>query len=61
MPVTFYNTNIDGSGFKAAVKERTLLDIIFNSTQNQSHICYINGVKCWADEAYMGGIVVCPF
>ncbi|MBW4425221.1 MAG: hypothetical protein KME50_12395 [Nostoc desertorum CM1-VF14] len=23
-----------------------------------SHICYIEGVKCWADEARFGGIVV---
>lgn len=23
-----------------------------------SHICYVDGVRCWADEAHMGGIVV---
>ena len=23
-----------------------------------SHICYIDGVKCWADEAHLGGIVI---
>jgi hypothetical protein len=22
------------------------------------HICFINGVKCWADEARFGGIVI---
>ena len=22
------------------------------------HVCYINGVKCWADEARFGGIVI---
>ena len=23
-----------------------------------SHICYVAGRRCWADEAHMGGIVV---
>ena len=23
-----------------------------------SHICYIDGIECWADEAHMGGIVI---
>ena len=23
-----------------------------------SHICYVDGHRCWADEAHMGGIVV---
>lgn len=23
-----------------------------------SHECYIDGIKCWADEAHFGGIVV---
>jgi len=23
-----------------------------------SHICYVDGRTCWADEAHMGGIVV---
>jgi hypothetical protein len=23
-----------------------------------SHICYIEGVKCWADEARFGGIAI---
>lgn len=25
-----------------------------------SHICYIEGVKCWADEARFGGIAIEP-
>ena len=25
-----------------------------------SHICYIDGVKCYADEAHFGGIVIQP-
>lgn len=24
----------------------------------ESHICYVDGRTCWADEAHMGGIVV---
>jgi len=24
----------------------------------ESHICYVYGKPCWADEAHMGGIVV---
>lgn len=23
-----------------------------------THLCYIDGVECWADEAHMGGIVI---
>ncbi len=26
-----------------------------------SHICYIDGVRCRADEAHMGGIVTQPY
>ncbi|WP_373544395.1 hypothetical protein [Chamaesiphon sp.] len=25
-----------------------------------SYICYIEGVKCWADEARFGGIAIQP-
>ena len=24
----------------------------------ESHICYVDGIRCWADEAHMGGIIV---
>ncbi len=24
----------------------------------ESHICFIKGIKCWADEAHMGGIAI---
>ena len=24
----------------------------------ESHLCYIDGIECWADEAHMGGIVI---
>lgn len=29
-----------------------------NDETRYSNICFIDGVKCWADEAHMGGIVI---
>jgi hypothetical protein len=26
----------------------------------ESHVCFIDGVKCWADEARFGGIIIRP-
>jgi hypothetical protein len=26
--------------------------------ERHSHVCFIDGIKCWADEARFGGIVV---
>ena len=23
-----------------------------------THLCYIDGIECWADEAHMGGVVI---
>lgn len=48
----FYNVSV-GGGFKAKVVE--------TGEENENHICYIEGVKCWADEARFGGIVIQPF
>lgn len=47
--LSFYNIST-GGGFKA----------VFSGTQEeyQSHICYIEGIECWADEARFGGIVI---
>ena len=28
-----------------------------NETRD-THICFIDGIECWADEAHMGGIVI---
>ncbi len=47
--LSFFNTSMSG-GFEAIVTE--------TQERHQSHICYINGVKCWADEARFGGIVI---
>ncbi|WP_335093662.1 hypothetical protein [Nostoc sp.] len=32
--------------------------VIESNEEYDSNICYINGVKCWADEARFGGIVI---
>lgn len=44
-------SNVDFSGGFKAIYEDT--KEIYNS-----HICYIKGIKCYADEARFGGIVV---
>ena len=44
--------NIDaGGGFKSMV----------NGVSGQDHICYIKDVKCYANEARFGGIVIIPY
>ena len=48
-PLWFTNVSVSG-GYEAYYRET-------NETYD-SHICYVDGVKCWADEAHMGGIVV---
>ena len=45
----FYNENM-WAGFGAKYAD--------NGEKYLSHDCYINGVKCFADEAYFGGIVI---
>lgn len=45
----FGNESFSG-GFVAWYKDT-------NETRD-SHICYINGIKCRADEAHMGGIAI---
>ena len=45
----FYNLDISG-GFDASFKD--------NNEKYDSHICYVNGIKCYADEARFGGIVI---
>lgn len=45
----FWNESISG-GFDARYIDTNEL--------RDSHICYVNGRKCWAEEARMGGIVI---
>ena len=48
-PLRFYNTSLSG-GFLA----RTL----DTGEDRESHVCFIDGVRCWADEARIGGVAV---
>ena len=45
--IKFYNVDITG-GFISIV----------NDIKGEEHECYINNLKCYADEARFGGIVV---
>ena len=49
----FYNTHLSG-GFIAYYAGTEQSEIY------HSNICYVEGVRCWADEARMGGIVIEP-
>ena len=49
--LSFGNIGI-GGGFIA-----TYLD---TEEERASHVCYVRGVSCWADEARFGGIVIQP-
>jgi hypothetical protein len=41
-----------GCGFRAAYADSGEL--------RESHVCFVRGVRCWADEAHFGGIVIQP-
>lgn len=45
----FGNTHFSG-GFKATYADTGRI--------RRSHICFIKGIRCWADEARFGGIVI---
>ncbi|MDQ3814132.1 MAG: hypothetical protein M3347_09295 [Armatimonadota bacterium] len=47
----FYNESFSG-GFIAQYAD--------TGEKRDSHICFIDGIKCWADEARFGGIVIQP-
>jgi hypothetical protein len=48
-PLKFYNTGLSG-GFSAQYAD--------TGETHDGHHCFIDGVPCYADEAYMGGIVI---
>ena len=48
-PLRFYNVSLSG-GFVARY--------VRSGRERHSHVCTIDGVRCRADEAHMGGIVV---
>ena len=47
----FCNESI-GGGFQAMIAATGEI--------RDSHVCFIRGVRCWADEARLGGIVIQP-
>ena len=49
-PLKFYNTTMLGGGFAAEYAD--------TNKKRESHICYIDGIKCRADEARFGGIII---
>lgn len=49
--LSFHNESMSG-GF-VSYNELT-------KTNGEEHICYVKGYECYADEAYMGGIVIVP-
>ncbi len=48
-PLDFYNQDLSG-GFLAFYAD--------TNEKYESHICYIDNIKCWANEARFGGIVI---
>jgi hypothetical protein len=49
--LSFSNVSLSG-GFAALYRD--------THEERSSHICYIDGIRCWADEARFGGIVIQP-
>ena len=47
--LTFTNESVSG-GFIAKYRD--------TGEVKDSHICYVGGRRCWADEAHMGGTIV---
>lgn len=50
-PLEFFNESISG-GFQAVYAD--------TGEQRDSHVCFVQGICCWADEARFGGIVIQP-
>ena len=51
-PLRFFNASLLGTGFEAQYAD--------TGKPRDSHVCFVDGVRCWADEARFGGIVVQP-
>lgn len=50
--LNFHNLSMSG-GFEAIVAD--------TKEKHPTHICYVQGIECWADEARFGGIVIQPY
>jgi hypothetical protein len=54
-PLLFYNVSFSG-GFRAVfADDQTDADVV-----SREHLVFVDGVRCWADEARFGGIVLRP-
>jgi hypothetical protein len=54
-PLRFYNVSFSG-GFRAVfADDETDADAV-----SRDHLVFVDGVRCWADEARFGGIVLRP-
>ena len=51
-PVWFCNTHFPGLGFAS------LHTVDGTVVEKEEHICFVKGVKCYAEEAKFGGIVI---
>ena len=49
--LSFSNVSLSG-GFAALYRD--------THEERDNHVCHIDGIKCWADEARFGGIVIQP-
>jgi hypothetical protein len=47
--LSFFNVDMTG-GFRAVYAD--------SGEEREGHVCYVRGVRCWADEARFGGIVI---
>lgn len=52
-PVAFYNITASGHGCQGKYS--------VDGKLYRGNICYIKDIKCFAEEAYFGGIVIRPF
>lgn len=50
--IAFYNITNDGHGCQGRYVDSTKL--------YRGNSCYVKGIRCYAEEAYLGGIVVRP-
>jgi hypothetical protein len=50
-PLRFYNRSLSG-GLQAIYAD--------SGEERAGHACWIDGARCWADEAHLGEIVVYP-
>lgn len=48
-PLRFHNESFSG-GFVAKYAD--------TNEPRDSHVCFVDGKECWADEEYMGSIVI---